>query len=279
MPTSVTFVTVKALLDDMIAAWRLKHGREPDLAGKHRFGQFGWADREQLLRSRALNLPLIDRRLVGNGNANKTYLIETLTKGVNGLPRMPLGGPYLSRDQISTIAQWIDDGCPDESGQPWHAHSEDIEQIRWMIMRDPEVQVQSDLDPYPDGPGKIVLVWQVGMRFNSAVDSPVQIKVKGFDSLGPGNAFDQILQDDVYQDIGRVYSETDIEGRLLLDSSFYGPSTSPFFNPNGNEFPDPTTFYDFRRLRNNGRAFLVHWRIWHHETYPVLDFTAEQLAH
>lgn len=65
----------------------------------------------------AVKYKLID---VADGKkAQDTYLIKALSgsfkKQVDAgeYPRMPHNGPYLSPDNIETIAKWIDDGMPD----------------------------------------------------------------------------------------------------------------------------------------------------------------------
>ena len=47
------------------------------------------------------------------GNPNGSYILLKLRgdPGITG-ERMPLGGPYLSADQIAGIAAWIQAGAP-----------------------------------------------------------------------------------------------------------------------------------------------------------------------
>ena len=49
------------------------------------------------------------------GDAANSYLYEKVEsatpKGSPGFARMPLGGPYLSADEIAIIKKWIDDGA------------------------------------------------------------------------------------------------------------------------------------------------------------------------
>ena len=37
-----------------------------------------------------------------------------LKTGLNGKPRMPDGGPYLTDAEVQEIVDWIDAGCPDD---------------------------------------------------------------------------------------------------------------------------------------------------------------------
>ena len=46
------------------------------------------------------------------GDPNNSYLIQKLEGHAAVGARMPFGGPYLSADVISTIAQWITNGAP-----------------------------------------------------------------------------------------------------------------------------------------------------------------------
>ena len=110
----VTFADVKAILDFLVK------GKESDLTIIHG-GTFGWATREQLADAvvdvgTGTTYRLIDPSLVGNGRGVETFLIQALTTGVDGNPKMPyLGndeGLYASQEQLDTIIRWIDAGLP-----------------------------------------------------------------------------------------------------------------------------------------------------------------------
>lgn len=110
--TPVSFAQVKAILD------RLVEGREENLAFVHG-NAFGWANKTMLANAAVRPFGadpvfrLIDPALVGVGRARETNLFKALTIGVGGYERMPFGGPYATDEQLSLIADWIDDGMPD----------------------------------------------------------------------------------------------------------------------------------------------------------------------
>ncbi len=108
----VCFSEVKQILDDAIAAWSARTGRSPNLA-LHGAG-FGWETREQLLSAVAFDdYVLVSPEMIGNGRGHETNLVIALThpSGVDGLGRMPKGGPYLTQDNVDVIIAWINDGA------------------------------------------------------------------------------------------------------------------------------------------------------------------------
>jgi hypothetical protein len=106
---TTSFVQVQQSLNDIIAAWAKKNGREPDLPGVHGDPNMGWATKQQLIDSAPFGM-----QLIAPGTAGKeTNLYVALTTGVPGFPQMPDGGPYMTAAQTDYIAQWIDDGTPD----------------------------------------------------------------------------------------------------------------------------------------------------------------------
>jgi hypothetical protein len=107
------FADVKAVLDKAIAGWRDANGREPDLSLHS--ATFGWTNRAELLSAEAFGKRLIAPEFIGNGRGRETALVVALTTGVSGFPRMPLDGPFLTEDEIATIAAWIDLGAPDDA--------------------------------------------------------------------------------------------------------------------------------------------------------------------
>ncbi len=104
----VPFSEVKAAMDAIIGRWTAQRGREPDL--DVHFGDIRWGTPEQLLNSNAFGYDLIAPELRGNGRADETSLIRVLT-GTGGMPRMPLGGPYATDQEVATIRNWIN-GLP-----------------------------------------------------------------------------------------------------------------------------------------------------------------------
>jgi hypothetical protein len=115
------FADVKALLDKAVAGWREAHGREPNLS--QHSASFGWTTRAELLSAKAFGKRLIAPEFIGNGRGRETALVVALTTGVSPFPRMPSDGPFLTEDEIATIAAWIDLGAPDDGsgGTPGHA--------------------------------------------------------------------------------------------------------------------------------------------------------------
>jgi hypothetical protein len=107
--TRVTFADVKNILDGLIAAWKQKNRRDPDLGGHADDFGAAWATRESLLGAIAYGYPLIDRSKPGKDS----NLVVALRQGVGGNPRMPMGGPYASQADLDRIAAWIDAGTPE----------------------------------------------------------------------------------------------------------------------------------------------------------------------
>ena len=105
------FARVKQLLDESIDAWKERMGRDPYLSMHSR--TFGWADKAQLLASKAFGKQLIADDKVGNGKGRQTELVRALTTGSGRYRQMPSGGPFMAEDEVQEIVDWIDDGCPD----------------------------------------------------------------------------------------------------------------------------------------------------------------------
>ena len=107
----VRFARVKQLLDESIDAWKGRTGREPSLSLHG--PTFGWADKAELLASKALEKQLIADDKIGNGNGEQTELVQALKTGSPPFAQMPSGGPFMADDEIQEVVDWIDDGCPD----------------------------------------------------------------------------------------------------------------------------------------------------------------------
>ena len=110
MKRVISFTDVKTILDRAIGAWRALNGRPP-LLSTHG-PEFGWGSLEELLQSEAFGNPLIQPDLIGTDRAAEANIIVALTHGLTGFPRMPVGGPFLSDEDIATIQMWIRSGCP-----------------------------------------------------------------------------------------------------------------------------------------------------------------------
>jgi hypothetical protein len=113
-----TFSQVKEILD------RLVEGRDlVRMRNRHGGAAFSWDTAESLRNAVAKIDPvtppyaLIDSQHVGNGQADQTYLVRLLTGRIEeeNLPRMPLGGPYATLNQIQVIRDWINEGAQDDS--------------------------------------------------------------------------------------------------------------------------------------------------------------------
>lgn len=68
-----------------------------------------------------INATIYDEKVIVLGRPEDSALIRSL-KGVSPFdgskfPRMPIGGPYVNDADISFIAQWIRDNCPDNARQ------------------------------------------------------------------------------------------------------------------------------------------------------------------
>ena len=108
----VGWARIKEILDNSIVRWQQEHGREPKMKIVHE-GHVGWGTKEELAQSNPFGKILIEPDKVGNGRAAETNLVRILTSFIGGYRRMPSGGPYLSKEEIDEITQWIDAGMPD----------------------------------------------------------------------------------------------------------------------------------------------------------------------
>lgn len=110
-----SFDEIKAILDRLVA------GKSAYLKDTH--GQsFGWANREELLAA-IVEVPsgsyrLIDEHLIGTIDGGSSNLVISLKdqNGVDGNGQMPfegdISGEYATDDDITTIVEWISEGCP-----------------------------------------------------------------------------------------------------------------------------------------------------------------------
>ena len=105
------FKRVKQVLDNAVAAWKQKNGRDPALSIHG--GTFGWETKQQIAEAKAFGKRLIDPAKVGNGQGAQTNLVIALKTGVPPFDRMPAGGPVVPDGEIQEIVQWIDAGMPD----------------------------------------------------------------------------------------------------------------------------------------------------------------------
>ncbi|HSI04962.1 MAG: hypothetical protein ACAI38_09625 [Myxococcota bacterium] len=106
----VPFSEVQSALNGIIGRWTASRGREPDLSDVH-YGDIRWGTPNELLNSNAFGYPFIAPELRGNGRADETNLVRVLSGTHPDMPRMPLGGPYATDQELATIRNWIN-GLP-----------------------------------------------------------------------------------------------------------------------------------------------------------------------
>jgi len=113
----MSFANVKALLNKALADFAESSGAPADMSGHQVSGKppFGWDTADQLRKAWGKGVQLIQPEVVGKNPkmGQKANLVVDLKTGLNGRPRMPMGGPYLTDAEIQQIIDWIDAGCPD----------------------------------------------------------------------------------------------------------------------------------------------------------------------
>ncbi len=45
--------------------------------------------------------------------ADETALVMALRRGLGSIPIMPMGGPFLTEDEVQEVVRWIDQGMPE----------------------------------------------------------------------------------------------------------------------------------------------------------------------
>ncbi len=95
---------VKQILDGIMGRWTQRRSREP-YPGIH---EYYWDSPEDLAKCAPLGRRLIEPGVPGR----QTQLVLALTRGVASTGRMPLGGPFLSAEEVDEIVAWIDAGMP-----------------------------------------------------------------------------------------------------------------------------------------------------------------------
>ncbi|PKB77899.1 MAG: hypothetical protein BZY88_20455 [SAR202 cluster bacterium Io17-Chloro-G9] len=102
---------VKEILDGIMDRWKERWGREPS-PGIH---TYYWETPQDLAESVLSGLRAIEPGLP----ARETQFVKSLARAVGTSGRMPLRGPFLSREETDEIVSWIDAGMPEgppESG-------------------------------------------------------------------------------------------------------------------------------------------------------------------
>jgi subtilisin family serine protease len=116
----MSFVRVKQILDKVLADWTARTQNVPDLSRHRTNGKppFSWNTAAELRAAWGKGVQLIQSDVIGNGRGAEANLVLDLKAGLNGRPRMPIGGPYLTDAEVQEIIDWIDGGCPDEPDAP-----------------------------------------------------------------------------------------------------------------------------------------------------------------
>ena len=104
-PKPVYWPRVKELLDSVMAKWIERSGRQP-LPGIH---DFYWETSQALKDSVLSGIRAIEPGIPGR----ETALVRALARAIGTSGRMPLRGPFLSREETDEIASWIDSGMPE----------------------------------------------------------------------------------------------------------------------------------------------------------------------
>lgn len=89
--------------------------REPRHSGKGRF----W----NLSRDEFVNGPIYGKKPIEPRRPEDSFLIKILKGPADGFARMPIGGPYISDNDLAFIEQWIADGAPDVDQEASRAFS------------------------------------------------------------------------------------------------------------------------------------------------------------
>ena len=100
---------VKEILDGVMERWKERWGRDP-YPGIHRYY---WNSPQELAESVLSGVRAIEPGVPGR----ETQLVRALARAVRTFGRMPLRGPFLSREETDELASWIDAGMPEGPGK------------------------------------------------------------------------------------------------------------------------------------------------------------------
>ena len=103
--TVVYWPRVKEILDGIMERWKERWGREP-LPGIH---AYHWSTAQELSGSVLSGVRAVEPGIPGR----ETQLVRALARTVGTSGRMPLRGPFLSREEIDEMVAWIDGGMPE----------------------------------------------------------------------------------------------------------------------------------------------------------------------
>ena len=105
-PQSVVYwPRVKEILDNIMERWKERWEREP-YPGIH---EYYWETAKDLQESVLNGYRSIEPGLAGKD----TQLVKSLARGCGTFGKMPLRGPFVSRDEVNEIIVWIDSGMPE----------------------------------------------------------------------------------------------------------------------------------------------------------------------
>jgi len=103
--TSVYWPRVKEILDAVMERWTERWGRDPS-PGIH---EYYWDTAQELKDSVLSGYRSIEPGVPGR----ETALVRSLARAIGNFGRMPLRGPFVSREEVQEIVTWIDTGMPD----------------------------------------------------------------------------------------------------------------------------------------------------------------------
>ena len=96
---------VKEILDGVMERWIQRSGRDP-LPGIH---DYYWDTSQELKDSVLSGYRAIEPGVPGR----ETALVRSLARAIGNYGRMPLHGPFVSREEVEEIVTWIDSGTPE----------------------------------------------------------------------------------------------------------------------------------------------------------------------
>ena len=68
-----------------------------------------WDTPQELAEDEAMGMKFIEPGIP----ASETALVISLRRGLGSIPKMPMGGPFLSEEEIQEVERWIDAGMPE----------------------------------------------------------------------------------------------------------------------------------------------------------------------
>ena len=105
---TVRWPRVREILSAVMARWERRAGRR-GLPGIH---DYYWDTPQQLAGDEAMGKRFIEPGVP----ADETALVMALRRGLGSIPKMPMGGPFLTEDEVQEVVRWIDQGMPEQPG-------------------------------------------------------------------------------------------------------------------------------------------------------------------